>query len=178
MQALFDQLSRQRQRGQFTLGFSELPATIYVLCSSSWNWINQLYNIQPFVPSNNLISKGSWNAMDQSSGLLGCSEHWAVGRPRVSHVSICELFCKQVVPWWCLLIYISGFEQMLHSSDYHFWHCHVASTAWKARCPFFWALSKVPPLLVTGYCTSTILGSLRVLTAFHRYLYYFRHFYA
>ena len=44
---------------------------------------------------------------------------------------------------------------------------HVEVGTWKAWCPSFWALSKVPGILVIGKCTILGVGFLRVFIAFY-----------
>ena len=50
---------------------------------------------------------------------------------------------------------------------------HVEVDTWKAWCPLFWELSKVPGILVIGKCTIFGVGFLRVFMALCGYL---RHF--
>ena len=50
---------------------------------------------------------------------------------------------------------------------------HVEVGTWKAWCPSFWALSKVPGILVTRKCTILGVGFLRVFIAFYSTLWLF-----
>ena len=50
---------------------------------------------------------------------------------------------------------------------------HVEVGTWKAWCPSFWALSKVPGILVIGKRTILGVGFLRVFLAFYGYLLHF-----
>ena len=53
---------------------------------------------------------------------------------------------------------------------------HVEVGTWKAWCPSFWALSKVPGILVVGKCTILGVGFLRVFIALYGYLWQFYFF--
>ena len=50
---------------------------------------------------------------------------------------------------------------------------HVEVGSWKAWCPSFWALSKVPGTLVIGKCAILGVGFLRVFIALYGYLWNF-----
>ena len=50
---------------------------------------------------------------------------------------------------------------------------HVEVVTWKAWCPSFWALSKVPGTLVIGKCAILGVGFLRVCITLYGYLWHF-----